>query len=165
MRIKLYPEKILKKKTKPITDEKIKELYEELVASMISYDGLGLAAPQIGIGKSIAVVSEKVDEGLDNPILLINPEIIECSGKQSMVEGCLSISGVTSEIPRYESVKVETGSRNNRKIIVAHGLLSIVLQHEIDHLNGILILDRLKIHKMIIKKIKARINKRNAEKS
>lgn len=165
MKIRIYPDSILKKITKKITDENLEKLYRELVTAMINYDGIGLAAPQIGIDRSIAVVSEKVDEKLKSPLFLVNPEIVEFKGEQSIEEGCLSILDITAHVPRAQYIKVATGLESNRKIIVAKNLLSIVIQHEVDHLNGVLFPDRLKFSKKIWSLFKARLNKKNDKKA
>ena len=164
MELKIYPETILRKKTEPVTDEDITELYSQLVAAMINHEGIGLAAPQVGIDKSIAVVSEKVDENLKKPLLLVNPEIVECSGRQSIEEGCLSVKGITANVPRHEYIKVETGLENKRVPLDVTGLISIVIQHEIDHLNGILFPDRLKFPKKYWCLLKARLKKKYGKK-
>jgi peptide deformylase len=165
MKIRIYPDSILRKKAEEITDKNIEGLYQKLVTGMINYGGIGLAAPQIGIDKSIAVVSEKVDEKLEKPLMLVNPKILECSGNQSIEEGCLSVLGINTHVPRAYKIKVETGSANERKIIVAEDLLAIVIQHEIDHLNGILFPDRLQFPKRLWYLFKARLNRRNEKKA
>lgn len=161
MKIKIYPDPILRKKTKEITGEDIEKLNQELVTGMINYGGIGLAAPQIGIDKSIAIISEKVDKKLNKPLFLINPKIEEYSGSQSIEEGCLSVRGVNEYIPRAYEIKVETGLENDRKIIYAKDLLAIVIQHEVDHLNGILFPDRLRFAKRLWCLFRARLSRKN----
>jgi peptide deformylase len=161
MKLRIYPDSILRKKTEPVAGEDIDKLSMDLVSDMINYGGIGLAASQVGIAKSIAVVSEKVDGGLNKPLVLVNPRIIESSGSQSVEEGCLSIRGITSYVPRYARVVVETGVDDKRKIITAEGLLAVVIQHEVDHLNGILFPDRLKLFQKLWCFARARFTKKD----
>jgi peptide deformylase len=161
----IYPDPILRKENEAITDEDLNKLSKELVTGMINYGGIGLAGPQIGIKKRIAVISENASEGLTQPLLLVNPVIIESSGNQSIEEGCLSVLGVNAYVPRADLIKVETGPPGDRKVIAADGMLSIVIQHEIDHLNGIIFPDRLSYIKKLWCLLKARLNKRNAKKT
>lgn len=165
MSIKIYPEKVLRKKAALVEDENLDDLFEKLVTNMIAYEGIGLAAPQIGIGKSVAVISENADEKLDKPIFLINPEIIESTGEQAIEEGCLSVLDIRAVVKRAKRIKVETGIPGNRQTISAEGLVSIVIQHEVDHLNGIIFLDRLKMSDRLWYLFKARLNKRYAKKT
>ncbi|NLB35147.1 MAG: peptide deformylase [Elusimicrobia bacterium] len=143
MRLVLYPDKILRKKSKIASDDEAEKIYPGLITGLITYSGLGLAAPQVGIDRQIAVISAEADESLDKPLILLNPRILEKSGSQSIEEGCLSVTGVRAEVPRYGKIIVESGPVKKRRIIEADGLLSIVIQHEMDHLNGILFPDHL----------------------
>ncbi len=162
MTIKIYPNPILRIKTNDVTYEEAEKLKPTLIDKMINYSGIGLAACQIGISRKIAVVSEKATG--DKPLFLINPVILETKGKQSIEEGCLSIKGITSFVPRAAFIKVETGIEGEKKIIEADGLLAIVIQHEIDHLNGILFIDRLNLPKKLWCLLKARYNKKMKKK-
>ncbi len=159
MKIRIYPNSMLRKKSQSIKNEDIDKLYGELITGMINYGGIGLAAPQIGISKSIAVISDKADDKLNKPLLLVNPKIIESSGIQAIEEGCLSVMGINAYVPRAYRIKVETGLDSSREIIEAEDLLAIVIQHEIDHLNGILFPDHLKLSQRIWNLFKARLNK------
>lgn len=114
-------------------------LLDDMLSTMKFAQGVGLAAPQIGIHKQIIVIS--VDE--ENVYELINPRILQSEGVSLDVEGCLSIPGVYGEVPRAERVMVEALNRKGDPVkMEAEGLLSRVLQHEIDHLLGILFLDK-----------------------
>jgi len=107
---------------------------------MYAEDGVGLAAPQIGISKRIAVV----DIREDNKIVLINPEIIVEEGKSVMKEGCLSIPGEIGDVVRSEKIKVKSLDRKGNEIeFEAEGFEARAIQHEIDHLNGILFIDKV----------------------
>ncbi|MFH1415131.1 MAG: peptide deformylase [Elusimicrobiota bacterium] len=165
MKIVYYPDSSLRKKTVKITDEDIDSLYQELITGMINYDGIGLAGPQIGINKSAAVISNNADNSLVRPLLLVNPEILESSGEQTMEEGCLSVIGVNADITRSYRIKVEHGKDGERKQLEAEGLLAVIIQHEVDHLNGILFPDHLKFFKRLWCFFKARLNKFKKRKS
>lgn len=140
-RIVLYGEDdVLREKAKPIAriNESVHKLLDDLRDTMYSNKGVGLAAPQIGVLKRAIVVD--AGEGL---IELINPEILEASGKEADLEGCLSIPGVLGEVERAASVVVQGLDREGREIKVqANGFCARALQHEIDHLDGILFIDR-----------------------
>ncbi|MCC5911968.1 MAG: peptide deformylase [Clostridiaceae bacterium] len=132
---------ILRKVSKPAEkiDSKIHILLDDMTETMHHADGVGLAAPQIGILKRAIVID--IGEGL---IELINPEIIEQSGKQCDVEGCLSLPGESGNVVRPEKVVVKGLNRKGDEVTVeAWDLLARVLCHEIDHLNGILFTDKI----------------------
>jgi peptide deformylase len=106
--------------------------------------GVGLASPQIGVSLQIIVIDMSVGENPDSVMVLINPEIVSHSGKTVVEEGCLSLPGVASEVPRYEKVVVRGKDRHGKLVeIEAEGLLARALQHEIDHLSGSLYWDRI----------------------
>jgi peptide deformylase len=134
---------VLRQVAKPIPEvtSNIQKLLTDLADTMYdSGNGIGLAANQIGILKRALVVD--IGEGL---IELVNPEVIESSGEQIGVEGCLSIPGVQGEVLRAYRVKVKGWNRNGEDVVIdAEGLLARVLLHEIDHLNGILFTDHVR---------------------
>ncbi len=163
MKMRLYPNRILRKKAARASRRDAEELYGKLVAEMINYEGIGLAAPQVGIDKSIAVISDKYFDNLDRPLLLLNPRVVKKSGSQSIEEACLSVKGVSRKIKRALQIEVETGPDDDRKIIEASGLLAIVMQHEIDHLNGIVFVDRAPFPARCWLRLKAKINKKKKE--
>ena len=175
MKIITLPNPILKKKSDPIdkVDNKIKKLMDEMLNTMYKAPGIGLAAPQIGINKRVIVMDtsprpglkryqeekiEKKKEIKPNPIQMANPELIWVSGKKEKdEEGCLSIPGFIGEVIRPYSCKVTYLDRNGEsKKLLAKGLLARCIQHEIDHINGILFIDHLSKTKkdMILRKIK-----------
>ncbi|MED1202127.1 peptide deformylase [Heyndrickxia acidicola] len=133
-----YPDSILEKECKPVTqfDKKLKTLVNDMYETMLAADGVGLAAPQIGVGQQIAVVDIGEDIGrLD----LINPVILKTSGEQTDVEGCLSFPGLYGTVSRPYYVKVQAQDVKGRTFIVeAEDYLARAIQHEIDHLHGIL---------------------------
>jgi len=125
--------RMISKEVKTVT-ERIKELVEDMFETMYKEQGVGLAAPQVGILKRIAVVD--IYDG--NKFVLINPVILETSGEQTGIEGCLSFPGRIGEVTRPNYAKVEaTNLEGNRYIVEGEGLLARALCHEIDHLNGI----------------------------
>ncbi len=132
---------ILRKVSREVTEinDRIKTLLEDMVDTMYENDGVGLAAPQIGVLRRVIVID--VGEG---PIKLINPEILEEEGENIDVEGCLSIPNRSGTVKRPERVKVKYLDENGEeKIIEGTGLLARALCHEIDHLNGILFIDNM----------------------
>lgn len=146
MEIRKAGDKILTEKAQPVIkiDKKIKKLLDYMAETMDSADGVGLAAPQVGV--SLRVIIIDVGEGL---IELINPVLTACEGSEVGTEGCLSIPGVFGEVERFAEVTVEGLNRFGKKVyITGNGLLGRALQHEIDHLEGILFIERAQtIHK------------------
>lgn len=145
--IKRYPEKVLKEKATPITDidGDVQKLIDDMIETMYAAPGIGLAAPQVGVSKRIIVIDVSVKETEKTPLLvLINPEIIRTEGEIESEEGCLSIPGYITTVKRAERVLVSGLNRDGKEILIeGEGLLSRALQHEIDHLNGILFIDRI----------------------
>ncbi|MCT4508485.1 MAG: peptide deformylase [Tepidibacter sp.] len=134
-------DEVLRKKSRKVDkiDSKIITLLEDMAETMRHADGVGLAAPQVGILKRVVVID--VGEGL---IELINPEIIEASGKQTDDEGCLSVPGKFGKVTRPDNVKVRAFNRDGEEFIIeGKGLLARALCHEIDHLEGILFTDKV----------------------
>jgi peptide deformylase len=141
--IRYYKENdtILRKKSKivKVVDEKILELLEDMAETMYKEDGVGLAAPQIGILKRLVVID--VGEGL---IKLINPVIIEETGVQQGIEGCLSVPGVSGEVIRPQKVRIRAQNEKGEYIeLEGEDLLARAFCHEIDHLEGILFIDKM----------------------
>lgn len=133
-------DEVLRKIAKEVDkiDSKVLTLINDMAETMYKADGVGLAAPQVGILKRIVVID--VGDGL---VELINPKIIAQSGEQHEVEGCLSVPGVYGEVPRPANVTVEALNTNGEKIVVqGEELFAIALCHEIDHLDGILFKDK-----------------------
>lgn len=132
---------ILRKVSREVTEinDRIITLLEDMIDTMYEYEGVGLAAPQVGVLRRVVVID--IGEG---PIKLINPEIIEEEGGIIDVEGCLSIPGRAGKVKRPEKVKVKyLDESGEEKIIEGTGLLAKALCHEIDHLNGILYIDKM----------------------
>ncbi|MBE9536776.1 MAG: peptide deformylase [Proteobacteria bacterium] len=141
-----YPEPLLKKLSKPVDEvgDEIKTLISDMLETMYEAPGVGLAAPQVGVLKRVIVLDIEYKEGERQPIVLVNPEIIESSGETTYEEGCLSIPEYNAEVVRASEVTVNGLDGEGHPLsIKADGLLAIALQHEIDHLDGILFVDRL----------------------
>ncbi|NLC19812.1 MAG: peptide deformylase [Clostridiales bacterium] len=137
--IREYGDKVLNKISKEVkeVDKKTRELIEDMIDTMYYAGGVGLAAPQVGVLKRIIVID--VSEEGNNPIVLINPEILESEGEQTGDEGCLSIPGKVGTVTRPNYVKVKAFNENMEEIRVeGTELMARALCHEIDHLNGIL---------------------------
>ncbi len=136
-------DEILKKKSREVEqiDDKIRELLDDMVETMHKYNGVGLAAVQVGILKRLIVIDLYDDKG---PIKLINPVIIKEKGEQEVEEGCLSFPNKYAKIIRPAEVVVEALNENGEKIkIKAKDLLAQALSHEIDHLNGITFVEKM----------------------
>lgn len=142
--IRLIGDSILEKKARPVDEmnPRIKTLIEDMLDTMYDAQGVGLAAPQVGVLKRVVVIDVS-PEG-DSPIVLINPEIIETGGEQTDFEGCLSVPGKTGEVTRPNYVKVKAYNENMEEFIVeGEELLARALCHEIDHLNGELYVNKV----------------------
>jgi peptide deformylase len=145
-KIRVYPDSILQVKAAEIEqiDGRLIRLADEMAETMYAAPGVGLAAPQVGVSERLIVVDVRHPEGVKELITLINPEIIEVEGRVVEEEGCLSLPGVRENVTRAARVLVRGHDLNEReREIEAEGLLAVALQHEIDHLEGILFIDRI----------------------
>lgn len=145
--IRKYPDEVLKKKAEPVEsiDDDIQRLVDDMVETMYAANGIGLAAPQVGVSKRLIVVDvSRAEEGEGaSLIVLVNPEVIESRGEVKSEEGCLSLPGFLSTVDRAETVVIKGLDREGKEVTIpAEGLLSMAFQHEMDHLEGTLILDR-----------------------
>ena len=158
-KIVIEPDPILRKKSEPLEEvnNDLRKLMDEMLETMYEAPGIGLAAVQVGILKRLIVIDVSKDKEKKNPLFLINPEIVSKSKNTSIYEeGCLSLPGHFAEIERPAECQINFLDYNGKKKeISAKGLLSTCIQHELDHLNGILFIDYLsKLKKdMIIKKL------------
>ncbi|MCK9455034.1 MAG: peptide deformylase [Sulfurimonas sp.] len=151
MKLKIveYPDKKLKEKSKSIEvfNKELHQLLDDMYETMIGSNGIGLAAIQVGHTKRALLINipdENDEQSVDTLIEMINPVITHTSGVTTYQEGCLSVPSFYEDINRYESITVNYQDRDgNTKIIEADNLLSIAIQHEIDHLDGILFIDKL----------------------
>ncbi len=144
--IKKYPEKILREKTAPVKEfnHDLQRLIDDMIETMYAAPGVGLAANQVGIAKQLTVIDVSVREEKGSLIVLVNPEIVYKEGENNSEEGCLSLPDYTTIVKRAERIKVKGLDRHGHLIeIEADGLLARALQHEIDHLNGFLLIDRI----------------------
>ncbi len=157
LEIKVYPDSILRRKAKDVEkiDDRIVKLLDEMAETMYHFNGIGLAAEQVGILEKLIVIDLR-REGKNELIELINPVIIDSEGTyEEHEEGCLSVPGYYDTVKdRKKWIKVKYLDRNeNEKILETDEFLSVVIQHEIDHLNGKLFIDRLSpTRKMVFKK-------------
>jgi len=147
--IRTYPDPVLRQKTSPVQriDSSLDRLIEDMVETMRAAPGVGLAANQVGVSLQLAVIdlSAREDEEQRHPLLvIINPEILSMEGSVVEEEGCLSIPDYAESVKRAARVKVRAQDRTGKTFeMEADGLMAKALQHEIDHLNGMLFVDRL----------------------
>ncbi|MFA7336676.1 MAG: peptide deformylase [Candidatus Obscuribacterales bacterium] len=146
LKIRYYPDAVLKAKAKKITifDSSVRKLAQDMLDTMYENDGVGLAAPQVGVSKRMMVIDVSGEEETPRPIVFINPEIIEKDGEMTGQEGCLSFPDVFFEVKRASKVVVKFQNLKGQtlKLTADGNLLSRAIQHEIDHLDGELFIDR-----------------------
>ena len=158
-KIVIEPDPILREKSASLekVDDEIRALLDDMLETMYAAPGIGLAAVQVGILKRLIVIDISKNEEKKNPLFLINPEIISRSKKTSIYEeGCLSLPGHFAEVERPAECQIKFVDYDGKeKELQANGLLATCIQHEVDHLNGVLFIDYLsKLKKdMIIKKL------------
>ncbi len=145
------PDPVLRQKAKKVStiDSSIQRLIDDMVETMQQANGVGLAAPQVGVSLRVVVVQMPGEE----PMAIINPKIVKRAGEREVTEGCLSLPGYAGEIKRSVSVIIKGQNRQGKAIrLKATGLMAEALEHELDHLNGILYVDHLesqdKLHKI-----------------
>jgi peptide deformylase len=162
-----FPDPRLNEVSKPVEDfgEELKALASDMAETMIAAPGVGLAAPQVGKLLRLIVIdqSDPADENrTPSPLALVNPEIVHAEGKQVYKEGCLSVEDLQSEVTRHMTVEVEAEDLDgNLFTVTAEGHKAVVLQHEIDHLDGVLFIERISPLKrsMYVKSLRKRRNK------
>jgi peptide deformylase len=160
--IRIYGDPVLRKQAKEITrvDENIKELALDMLKTVKEAKGIGLSANQVGVEKKLFVVDRSffsTSPNEDSPLIVINPVLIASHGEQTSEEGCLSIPGTYADVTRQLEVLVKGIDLDEKEIeIETKGLLSRVLLHEIDHLNGLLFIDHLSSirRQLLAKKLK-----------
>jgi peptide deformylase len=153
-----YPDARLHKLAGPVTvfDASLKKLVADMAETMYSAPGIGLAASQVDVHKQVIVVD--VSERRDSLVVLVNPEIVETNGVSDIEEGCLSVPGIYELVDRAERVKVRAHDQNgNAFTLEAQGLLSVCIQHELDHLKGKVFVEHLSQLKQ--QRIRARLAK------
>ena len=157
--ILIEPNKMLRQKSLPVegVDGELQNLMDDMLATMYAAPGIGLAAIQVGVAKRVIVLDIEQKEGQKKPLFFVNPEIMDKSINNSIYEeGCLSVPGQFAEIERPNSCHIRyLDYYGQQKEIKAEGMLATCIQHEIDHLEGVLFIDHLsKLKKsMIIKKL------------
>ena len=145
-----FPDPVLMQTGEKVTEftPELRQLVEEMFESMYAAQGIGLAAPQIGISRQITVIDVSFKERPEDKLVLINPEIVEREGKQFEEEGCLSLPDIREKVQRAAWVKVRAQNALGEYFEVeGEELLARALQHEIDHLHGVLFIDRLSMLK------------------
>jgi peptide deformylase len=146
MRIYHYPEPVLKQKAAPVTtfDEALRRLAADMAETMYAAPGVGLAAPQVGVSQRLIVLDCAPKEQPRQLVVAVNPEIVAREGESFEEEGCLSVPGYYASVPRSAKVTVRFADLDGKAhLIETEGLWAICFQHEIDHLDGILFVDRL----------------------
>jgi len=159
LNILTYPDPLLRKKARNVVDvvnDDVRKLIDNMLETMYAAKGIGLASIQVGDERRIIVLDVPDKEDFkrgDNLVVLVNPEIIKCEGETSSEEGCLSVPGINADVKRFYSVNITGLNREGENIsIEAQDLQAIAFQHEVDHLEGILFIDRIsRIKRALIK--------------
>ena len=139
-----FPDPRLRKKAQPVdkVDDQVRQTVNDMFETMYEAPGIGLAATQVNVQKQVIVID--ISEDKNDPICLINPEIIEKHGEEEMQEGCLSVPGIFENVRRAEKITVKALDQNGNEYTKnADGLLAVCIQHEMDHLLGKLFVDYL----------------------
>ncbi|HKU13956.1 MAG TPA: peptide deformylase [Steroidobacteraceae bacterium] len=139
-----FPDPRLRNKAQPVThvDAALRTLIDDMFETMYAAPGIGLAATQVNVAKRVLVID--ISEKRDEPLALINPDIVKREGVEETEEGCLSVPGVFDKVTRAERIQVRALDRDGKQIeLAADGLLAVCIQHEIDHLDGKLFVDYL----------------------
>ena len=150
--IRVLPDPVLREKAKrvPKVDASIHRLIEDMIESMYAANGVGLAAPQIGVSLRVIVIGMPDEE----PFALVNPEIVKATGDRTVDEGCLSVPGYRAELTRHKTViakGIDPATGKEVRIKEKDTLLAQALEHEIDHINGILYIDHLPSLDVLVK--------------
>jgi peptide deformylase len=159
LKLRKYGDAVLRRKAEDIKeiDAEIRKLASDMVETLKSIGGIGLAGNQVGVAKKIFVIDRTHIDGEEEPLIMINPELLKTSGEQVFEEGCLSAPGIYENVTRSGKVKVKGLNLDGKVIEVeGDGLLSRALLHEMDHLNGILFIDHLSTikRKLLVKKLR-----------
>jgi peptide deformylase len=161
-----YPDPILQKPTEPVTefDDDLRVLVDDMFESMYAAQGIGLAAPQVGISKRLTVIDLSFKKNPEEKIVLINPQIIHKEGKQNEEEGCLSLPEIREKVSRAVKVRVRAQDITGKWFeIDGEELLARAFQHEIDHLDGVLFIFRVSALKRDLLMRKIRKMQKNGE--
>ncbi|GAB7126261.1 peptide deformylase [Silvimonas sp. JCM 19000] len=150
-----YPDDRLHTVAKPVTvfDDKLQQLIDDMAETMYAAPGIGLAATQVNVHERLITID--ISESKDDLLVLINPRILEMDGSCNSEEGCLSVPGIYEEVQRAEHIRVSALDRNGKEFkLSADGLLAVCIQHEMDHLEGKVFvekLSRLKLNRIVQK--------------
>lgn len=158
--ILLYPSPVIRKKSLLVTsiDGRLQRFIDDMVETMYAAPGMGLAAPQVGALKRVIVLDPSHDRAHARPQVLINPVLVTGEGHVVEEEGCLCIPDLNEPVSRFKQVVVKAYDRNEKEVILEGAdLLARILQHEIDHLDGVLFIDRLSTAKRLL--LKRRLKK------
>ncbi len=144
--ILIWPDPLLKQKARPVAkvDDKVRALVKDMFETMYAAEGVGLAAPQVGVLQRVIVLDTSPSQEGAKPVAMINPEIIGMEGETTFAEGCLSIPGESEEVDRAARVTVKfLDVDGQEQTLRCDGLLAIAVQHEADHLNGTVFVDHV----------------------
>lgn len=144
--ILIWPDPILKQKARPVAkvDDKVRALVKDMFETMYAAEGVGLAAPQVGVLQRVIVLDTSPSQEGSKPVAMINPEIIGMEGETTFAEGCLSIPGESEEVDRAARVTVKfLDVDGQEQSLACDALLAIAVQHEVDHLDGIVYVDHV----------------------
>lgn len=144
--ILVWPHPLLKQKAQPVAvvDDDIRGLIKDLFDSMYAADGVGLAAPQVGVLKNVIVLDTSPRQPDAKPVAMVNPEILEFNGHTVYREGCLSIPGEAEDVERAQTITVRyLDEQGQPQVLKTEGLLAIAVQHETDHLKGVMFVDHI----------------------
>ncbi len=156
LEIRTYPDPILQQKAEPVEqfDDELRRLLADMTATMYEAPGVGLAAPQVGVSLRAIVVdaSPRVEDA--RLLKLVNPVVVSTEGEAVYEEGCLSVPGFSAEVTRPSKIRVEAFDEHGEPVVIeTETFLATVIQHEIDHLNGVLFIDHLgRLRRELIRK-------------
>jgi len=161
--IMIYPAEVLKKRSEPVevVDDEIRVLVDDMAETMYAAPGVGLAANQVDVTKRIAVIDIDHPEGKSDLLVLINPEIVERSGEIEWEEGCLSFPDINVKVQRSQKVRITALNRDGEAYeLEAQELLAVAIQHEIDHLDGITLANKMSFlqRRLMMRELKNRGN-------
>lgn len=146
LKIRTYPDPVLTLKAKPVEvfDKKMQQFFNDMIDTMYTDDGVGLAAPQVGVSKQILIASPLNQPGTET--VICNPVIEESGGTQIGPEGCLSFPGVFADVPRAQWIQLRYQDRTGQTVVQKlEDFFARIIQHEMDHLNGFLLIDRVNL--------------------
>ena len=144
--VRLYGDPVLRQKSREIVgvDDTLRELIADMRETMLAYHGVGLAANQVGVLQRVLVVDVPLEDERRAQLALVNPSLDQRSGTETGEEGCLSMPGIYASVRRARRVRLRARDESDRPVeLVAEGYLARALQHEVDHLDGVLFVDRL----------------------